>query len=88
VANSQDSAPSQHPDLLAAVVLHTLVSEGRDGMTVSHVALACKRDPDDPADRDEIEAALEILLDDCLAQCEDELFRPTRAAVRAGELSF
>jgi hypothetical protein len=88
VANSQDSAPSQHPDLLAAVVLHTLVSEGRDGMTVSRVAVACERDAGDPADRDEIEAALEILLDDDLATCEDELFRPTRAAVRAGDLSF
>jgi hypothetical protein len=88
VANSQDSAPSQHPDLLAAVVLHTLVSEGRDGMTVSRVAIACERKPDDSAERDEIEAALEILLDDDLATCEDELFRPTRAAVRAGDLSF
>jgi hypothetical protein len=88
VANSQDSAPSQHPDLLAAVVLHTLVSEGRDGVTVSQVALACERKPDDPAERDEIEAALEILLDDDLATCEDEIFRPTRAAVRASDLDF
>jgi hypothetical protein len=88
VANSQDSAPSQHPDLLAAVVLHTLVSEGRDGMTVSRVAVACERKPDDPAERDEIEAALKILLDDDLATCEDELFRPTRAAVRASDLDF
>jgi hypothetical protein len=88
VANSQDSASSQHPDLLAAVVLHTLVSEGRDGVTVSQLALACERKPDDPAERDEIEAALGILLDDDLATCEDELFRPTRAAVRASDLDF
>jgi hypothetical protein len=88
VANSQDSASSQHPDLLAAVVLHTLVSEGRDGMTVSGVAVACERDPDDPTDAKEVETALEILLDDGLAQHDDELFWPTRAAVRASELSF
>jgi hypothetical protein len=87
VANSQDSAP-QHPDLLAAVVLHALVSEGRDGMTTADVALACERDPDDRADLEEVEAALAVLLDDGLAQREDDLFRPTRAAVRAGELSF
>jgi hypothetical protein len=98
VANSQDdSAPSQHPDLLAAVVLHTLVSEGRDGMTVADVARACERDPEDTADRKEVETALGILLEDGLAEhvADDEhdqgavgLIRPTRAAVRASELSF
>jgi hypothetical protein len=84
--------------LLAAVVLHTLVSEGREGLTVRRVALTCERDPDDPADLDEIEAALAILLADSLAECEarredggqgeDGLFLPTRAAIRADELSF
>jgi hypothetical protein len=88
VANSQERSASQHPDLLAAVVLHTLVSEGREGMTVARVTLDCERDPNDPSDRTEIEAALEILLDDGLARREDELFRPTRAAIRASELSF
>jgi hypothetical protein len=70
------------------VVLHTLVTQGRNGVTVSQVAVACERDPSDPADSSEIEAALEILLDDGLAHCEDKLFLPTRAAVRASELSF
>lgn len=69
-------------------MLHTLITRARDGMTVAQVAAACERDPEDPADTDEIEAALEILLGDELAECEDELFRPTRAAVRASELSF
>lgn len=87
MANSQDSA-SSHPDLLAAVVLHTLVTEGRKGMTLPRVAVACERDPNDPADIDEIEAAIEILLDDGLAQGDGELFRPTRPAIRARELSF
>ena len=96
MANSQERSISQHPDLLAAVVLHTLVSEGREGMTPARMALACERDPGSRADMQEIEAALELLRDDGLAQrerdgeseSERELFRPTRAAVRADELSF
>jgi hypothetical protein len=83
-----DSTGPPDPDLLAAVVLHTLVSDAREGMTVSRLAKACERDPSDTADRDEIEAALEILLDDGLARCEEEIFMPTRAAIRASELSF
>jgi hypothetical protein len=85
VANSQDDA---HPDLLAAVVLHTLVSEGRDGMSFVHMAIACERDPNVSADVKEIEVALQILLADDLALHEDGLYRPTRAAIRAAELSF
>lgn len=80
------------------MVLHTLVSDGSDGMTVADVARACERDPDDPGDAKEVEIALEILLGDGLAertageagheQSGAELVRPTRAAVRATELSF
>lgn len=88
MANSQDSSLSQHPDLLAAVVLHTLVGEGRDGMTVARVAVACERDPDRASDIDEIIGALAILLDDELAQREGGIYRPTRAAIRAAELTF
>ena len=88
MAKTQDSSGSQHPDLLAAVVLDALVSEGRAGMTVEQVAIACERDPRDPQEALEIEAALEILLDDGLATGENGLHRPTRAAIRAAELSF
>jgi len=133
VANSQDKGLSQHPDLLAAVVLHTLVSEARDGMTAAAVALACERDPYTQRDIDEILVALEILLKDGLAEREiapgreldsayeagtayepgaaqpgaaqpgiarkpdttqvpdippQPMYRPTRAAIRASELSF
>ena len=127
MANSQDDGLSQHPDLLAAVVLHTLVSEARDGMTAAAVALACERDPHTQRDVDEIAVALEILLEDGLAEreiapgrepdaaCESgaaqpdiaqsgiarkpdtaqvpdvspqPMYRPTRAAIRAHELSF
>lgn len=76
------------PDLLAAVVLHTLVSEGVEGMTVEQVAVACERSPNHPGEEREIEEALAILLDDGLAMCADDLYRPTRPAIRAAELSF
>lgn len=81
-------AARQDPDPLAAVVLHVLVSEARGGFTATQIAKACERDPTDPSDLDEVEAALEVLLDDGLAEDESELYRPTRAAVRAAELSF
>jgi hypothetical protein len=89
VAKTRQQAVGQpSPDLLAAVVLHTLVTEGIEGVTVAQLAIACQRDPGDAADTDEVEVALEILLDDGLAHSEDELYRPTRAAIRASELSF
>jgi hypothetical protein len=103
-------------------VLHTLLSEARDGMTAAAVALACERDPDTQPDIDEIMLALEILLKDGLAERDaapgrepdtpresgptqpgtapkpdtthepdippQPLYRPTRAAIRAHELSF
>lgn len=75
-------------DLLAAVVLHVLVSKGRDGISAQHVARECERDPADPAEMHEIETALAILIADGLAQKENDLFAPTHAAVRAEELSF
>lgn len=70
------------------MVLHVLVSEARKGFTAIQVAKACERDPSNPSDLDEVEAALEVLLNDGLAQSQDDLYLPTRAAVRAAELSF
>ena len=84
----QQAQPLQDPDPLAAVVLHVLVSEARNGFTAVQVAKACERDPSDPSDLDEVEAALEVLLNDGLARYQDDLYLPTRAAVRAAELSF
>ncbi|HEV7937588.1 MAG TPA: hypothetical protein VGP18_06140 [Solirubrobacteraceae bacterium] len=109
--NSQDDSSSQRRDLLAAVVLHTLLSEARDGMAAAAVASACERDPDETSDLEEIEAALRLLLEDGLAERDADprseldtknepttakrpdtpaqsLYRPTRAAIRANELSF
>jgi hypothetical protein len=88
VAKSQERATPQHPDLLAAVVLHTLVSGGTAGLTAAQVARACERDPDDPDEAREIETALRILVRDDLAVREADTYRPTRAAIRAAELSF
>lgn len=51
-------------------MLHTLVSEARNGMTAAAVALACERDPHEQEDIDEIETALQILLEDGLAEQE------------------
>jgi hypothetical protein len=89
VAKTQlEATEERDPDLLAAVVLHTLVAEGRAGMTLQGLAIACERDPCDTAELGEVKRALEVLLDDGLAEPEGELLRPTRAAVRARELSF
>jgi hypothetical protein len=76
-------------ELLAEVVLHVLVADGRDGMTTENVARECERDADHEADRQEVEAALKVVVDGDLAVHEaDGAWRPTRAAVRAAELSF
>jgi hypothetical protein len=106
VANTQDndihdegtSPPEPHPDLLAAVVLHVLVTEGREGLSTDAVARACERDPAEDDEREEVETALKILIRDDLALCrtgsgedgssEGPLFAPTQAAIRAAELSF
>jgi hypothetical protein len=93
VANSQeDITEPQDPDLLAAVVLHVLVTEGAEGISLEQVAQVCERDPADQAERQEVQTALEILERDELALREPDSsgvrFKPTRAAVRAAELSF
>jgi hypothetical protein len=80
--------PAPDPDLLAAVVLHTLVQAGSDGLTLAQVARACERDPARLPDAREIEVALRILIADSLACRDGDRYRPTRAAIRAAELSF
>ena len=77
---------SEHIDLLAAVVLHTLVAES--ARTFEAICRAVERDPSKPDERSEVDAALAVLVDDGLALREGEQWTPTRAAVRAAELSF
>lgn len=81
-------------------MLHTLVAEGRAGMTREQIALACERDPASRRELDETVAALQLLFEDGLAtrtegtvraeetMHDGEVFKPTRAAIRAAELSF
>jgi hypothetical protein len=94
VAKTQEDIAEQpqDPDLLAAVVLHVLVTDGQQGLSLEHVARECERDPEDEAERQEVQTALEILVRDELAIREPDAsgvrFKPTRAAVRAAELSF
>jgi hypothetical protein len=80
---------TEKTDLLAAVVVHVLVTEGREGMSAEQVARECERDADHEADRQEIELALRALVDyDLAVHGDDGLWRPTRAAVEAARLSF
>lgn len=74
--------------MLAAVVLHVLVTEGGEGMTRTQVARACERDPESASDMRETSAALALLIADDLAERDCDIFKPTRAAIRASELSF
>ena len=83
-----EPADPPDPDLLAAVVLQTLVSAGLGGLALAQVARACERDPQHPPEAREVRGALRILIDDELAARDGELYRPTRAALRAAELSF
>ncbi|HEU0251341.1 MAG TPA: hypothetical protein VFR48_11520 [Solirubrobacteraceae bacterium] len=91
---SRPRDPSPDPDLLAAVVLDTLVrdradsSEKPNGLTLGEIVRACEREPMCACERQEVQAALDILLADELATREADRYRPTRAAIRAAELSF
>lgn len=76
------------------MVLDTLVRERADpgeklnGMTLGEIARACEREPRRAEELREVQTALDILLADELATREADRYRPTRAAIRAAELSF
>lgn len=76
------------PDLLAAVVLETLVAAAGAGMTLAQVARACERRPDRRSQAREVEIALGLLVEDDLAARDGERYRATRAAIRADELRY
>ncbi|HEX5308601.1 MAG TPA: hypothetical protein VFW38_05910 [Solirubrobacteraceae bacterium] len=75
-------------DLLAAVVLETLVEADGGPLTHEQIALACERRPEDARESEEIDKALRILMSDRLVRGDGESFRATRAAIRAAQLSF
>jgi hypothetical protein len=76
------------PDLLSAVVLHTLVRAGPGGATPAQTIEACERDPARAAERSEVERALAGLICDGLAYRRGGRVAATRAALRADALSF
>ena len=78
----------QDPDLLAAAVLHALLRAAREPLTLEQTAAACQRNPQSQGDLDTIQAALTCLVDDGLAYKRGSTFGPTRAALRAEQLSF
>jgi hypothetical protein len=77
---------SERIDLLAGVVLHTLVA-GR-ARAFEPICRSVERDPSKPDERSEVEQALAVLVGDGLAVVQGDEWTPTRAAVRAAELSF
>jgi hypothetical protein len=79
----------QDTDMLAAVVVHLLVTDGSEGMSAEQVARECERDPADEDERQEVGLALDALAGYQLAvRGDDDLWRPTRAAVQAARLSI
>lgn len=75
-------------NLLAAVVVHLLVSASPRVLSVEEVARDCERDLSQPDEREEVELALRWLRVDELACRRDGGWAATRPAVRAHELSF
>lgn len=84
----EQASATRHPDLLAAVVLHALVSAGSRTLSLTDTMAACERDEDNSRERGEIEAALEGLIADGLAYRAGERVGASRAARRADSLSF
>jgi hypothetical protein len=77
-----------HPDLLAAVVLHALLSAAPGALTVTQATSSVERDPVDQAERTAVAQALQSLIADGLARRRGECFGATRAALRADALRF
>jgi hypothetical protein len=75
-------------DLLAAVVLHVLLSEPRQELSLEQIVLACERDLTVAEDLQSVSNALRGLLEDGLVGLHGERFAATRAAIRAHELRF
>ena len=83
-----DRAGAEEVDAVAAVVLHILVAASPATLTLEEIVNADERDSADARDRALIQRALGGLLVDGLAHERDGKFAPSRAAIRAAELSF
>lgn len=76
-------------DLLAAVVSHVLVTRGCEGMAFEAISREVERDPANAEERQEVQLALQALVDyDLAVALGPDGWKPTRAAVRAADLSF
>ncbi len=85
---AEDDRQAQKIELLAAVVLHVLVTQGHEGIDADQMARAVERDHDNDDQRGEVAAALQLLAEEDLARREGERWRPTRAALATARLSF
>ena len=83
-----DPAGAGEIDAVAAVVLHILVAAAPATLTFDEIIDADERDTADARDRALIQHALCGLRGDGLAREHEGRFAPTRAAIRAAELSF
>jgi hypothetical protein len=83
-----DPAGAGEIDSVAAVVLHILVAASPATLTLDEIINADERDTADARDRALIGRVVAGLQRDDLAREQDGRFAPTRAAVRAAELSF
>lgn len=80
---------TEKTDLLAGVVSHVLVTQGREGMAFEAISREVERDLHNAQEREEVQLALQALVDYDLAVADGpDRWKPTRAAVRAAELSF
>jgi len=79
---------TEEVDAVAAVVLHILVAARPATLTLEEIVNADERDAANARDRSLIEHALAGLLADGLAREHADRYSPTRAAIRAAELSF
>jgi hypothetical protein len=85
---AEDDRQAQKIELLAAVVLHVLVTEGHEGIDADQMARTVERDHDNDDQRGEVAAALQLLAEEDLARREGERWQATRAALAAARLSF
>jgi hypothetical protein len=78
----------QAPSLLAAIILHVLLTDPRELLDVEQATSACERDPAVAEDLEQVRDALHGLVRDGLAEQHGQAFRASRAAIRADQLSF
>jgi hypothetical protein len=85
---SEGTSQRDKLDALSGVVVHVLVSEYPQILTLAKITKECERNLTRDSERHEIELALRWITGDELARRQDDGWIATRPAVRAAELSF